>query len=934
MCIKKTKKITSLALLTTLFASCVNYSHANELILGDINGDNVVNQTDLDYANAMSKMDVYANGWERFVSKIDFDSDNRITEYDVNEIKKIINKELNVNENKMPNLETESKPVSSNDNNNDINNSNSSKVENNQKEEKANNNNSSYDRPIKVDYDIEFTDSYSDFNDYEYIKIMIGDINNNGQIESDDLDRAYSIYYKRFSNNNDKLKVRVDMDKDGYLTQNDLDILQNHIIEGQNNNEYVLEPYGKVSEEIKVLLGDLDNNKTINEDDLNRAKAMLNNDNLGAMKQFINRIDVDLDGDLTQNDIDLLKDYVDGKISSFKQKYANPDIKLSLEERNHYINESIKNKRGDVYKDVTNENRYLDIDCNNIINFDDFSKIMSIVNSDEDDKQTAEYKTYYERYEEKSDLYEDGIIDVKDFEIIKLYLENTIKNPTKKDFDAYYDSIKTDLPYLQKIKNAVLNHEDKVDLSEYQNLNYEKGTGSLYELMRYEPLLQLYLSCNAGAFYNEVDINNNRQVIFNYYNSEEETTEIVNAVNKKIDEIIENIITDDMSDIDIVYAIRDYMVENVKYDPQFAIDGAPGLSHSAYNVLIKNIGVCDGFSGAMKMILDRLGIESQIIYGHSPVSAHAWNLITIDGITYHMDMNLEINYPQEPYRYMFVSDQSMELNGAYWNKDIYGIHKNVMPRNSVRIFNKEDVFNEIEAALANGKNELTINYKSNDLDVFEIQKYFADKDLFEVNVSINGKYENYTFENGVENPCFIYISNLNSKPLNKVSSMSDLILEFERNINEGNSEFKIFYNNDDIDHINLQRLMMAEKNQNLRFVINEGTNTICEMLNDNNLSNYENNMFIKFTNVDTSVEPFFNKAYVINSKDELMDALRDGFNESNAPLIYLKNTELTRSYVYDILQNLNKRNNFYLNQADYIFGDDAKNNDMILEIIE
>ncbi|WXR62253.1 transglutaminase domain-containing protein [Peptostreptococcaceae bacterium AGR-M142] len=933
MCIKKTKKITSLALLTTLFASCINYSHANELILGDINGDNVVNQTDLDYANAMSKMDVYENGWERFVSKIDFDSDNKITEYDIDEIKKIINKKEIIKEDNKANLETEDKLVSSNENNNS-NNSNLSKEDSSTKENINNDSVSSYDRLINVDYSIEYTDSYSDFNDYEYIKIMIGDINNNGQIESNDLDRAYSIYYKRFSNDDDKLKVRIDMDKDGSLTQNDLDILQNYVIGGQNNNEYVLEPYGQLNNERRVLLGDLDNNKSIDEGDLNRAKYMLNNDNLGIMKQFINRVDVDLDGSLTQNDIDLLKNYVDGKISSFNQKYASPDIKLSLEERNHYINESIKNKRSDVYKDVTRENRHLDIDHNNIINFDDFSKIKNIVNSDEDDKQTAEYKAHYKRYEEKSDLYNDGIIDVKDFEIIKLYLEDTIKNPTKEDFDAYYESIKTNLPYLQKIKNAVFNHEDKVDLSEYQNLNYEKGTGSLYELMRYEPLLQLYLSCNNGAFYNEVDINNNRQVVFNYYNSEEDTLEIVNAVDQKIDEIIENIITDDMSDIDKVYAIRDYMVENVKYDPQFAIDGAPGLSHSAYNVLVENIGVCDGFSGAMKMILDRLGIESEILYGHSIVSAHAWNLITIDGLTYHIDMTLEINYPDEPYRYMFVSDKSMELNGSYWNKDIYGIHENVMPRNSVRLFNKEDVFDKIETALADSKDELTINYKSNDLDAFEIQKYFADKDLFEVNVSINEKYENYTFENGVENPCFIYITNLNSNPLKKVNSMSDLILEFERNINEGNTEFKIFYNNDDIDYTNLQKLIMAEKNQNLKFVINEGTNTICKMLNDNTLSNYENNMFIKFTNVDTSIEPFFNKAYVINSKDELRDALRNGFENSDTPLIYLKNSNLNRAYVYDILQNLNKRNNFYLNPADYIFGDDSKNNDMILEIIE
>lgn len=106
---------------------------------------------------------------------------------------------------------------------------------------------------------------------------------------------------------------------------------------------------------------------------------------------------------------------------------------------------------------------------------------------------------------------------------------------------------------------------------------------------------------------------------------------------KKIDSIIE---TADKSwdDYQKVKYIHDYLVRNTVYDHEAAQANEAGSSASAYGCLVNGKAVCSGYAAAFKVLADRLGIESGIIYGTAEGGSHAWNYVNIDNNYYWLDV--------------------------------------------------------------------------------------------------------------------------------------------------------------------------------------------------------------------------------------------------------------------------------------------------------
>lgn len=59
-------------------------------------------------------------------------------------------------------------------------------------------------------------------------------------------------------------------------------------------------------------------------------------------------------------------------------------------------------------------------------------------------------------------------------------------------------------------------------------------------------------------------------------------------------------------------------------------------SHTAYGALVNGIAVCQGYAMAYMYLLDRLGIENY--YCSSEDLNHAWNIVYVDGVAYHVDV--------------------------------------------------------------------------------------------------------------------------------------------------------------------------------------------------------------------------------------------------------------------------------------------------------
>lgn len=65
---------------------------------------------------------------------------------------------------------------------------------------------------------------------------------------------------------------------------------------------------------------------------------------------------------------------------------------------------------------------------------------------------------------------------------------------------------------------------------------------------------------------------------------------------------------------------------------------------TAYGALVDGRAVCEGYSRAMQLLLHRSGIECTLVSGFDQKGvAHMWNMVTIDGLNYHLDPTWDDN---------------------------------------------------------------------------------------------------------------------------------------------------------------------------------------------------------------------------------------------------------------------------------------------------
>jgi len=89
-------------------------------------------------------------------------------------------------------------------------------------------------------------------------------------------------------------------------------------------------------------------------------------------------------------------------------------------------------------------------------------------------------------------------------------------------------------------------------------------------------------------------------------------------------------------------------------------------SHSIVGPLLHHRGVCDGISKTAKVLLQECGITSHVISGTtaSPTGqheAHAWNMVSINGKWYHLDITFDNTLSQKNIRYDYFNLSTSEI---------------------------------------------------------------------------------------------------------------------------------------------------------------------------------------------------------------------------------------------------------------------------------
>ena len=113
------------------------------------------------------------------------------------------------------------------------------------------------------------------------------------------------------------------------------------------------------------------------------------------------------------------------------------------------------------------------------------------------------------------------------------------------------------------------------------------------------------------------------------------TDKEIEEINEKVDEIIENVVTDDVHQKELIKTIHDYIIENSKYDVQRADHNViKYASNTAYGVLFEGYGICSGYADTMSIFLNRYNIPNFKIASEN----HVWNAVKLDGEWYHLDL--------------------------------------------------------------------------------------------------------------------------------------------------------------------------------------------------------------------------------------------------------------------------------------------------------
>lgn len=225
--------------------------------------------------------------------------------------------------------------------------------------------------------------------------------------------------------------------------------------------------------------------------------------------------------------------------------------------------------------------------------------------------------------------------------------DKSVKSSTKLETNNYY--LNNDYSFVQITNNFSPKSDNDVKNIYYTVLNSGMNNFTFYCTKEYKNCIDYvdYISNNQkllsyindfvpiyNSFRNietEFDSLGKVNIKINHIYSEND----INTINKKIDEIIKNEITDDMDDEAKIKTIHDYIINNTKYDVNRSDNGDTTYhSDTAYGALMEGFAICGGYADSMKLFLDRLGIPNFKVSSEN----HIWNAVYVNDNWYHLDL--------------------------------------------------------------------------------------------------------------------------------------------------------------------------------------------------------------------------------------------------------------------------------------------------------
>jgi hypothetical protein len=116
------------------------------------------------------------------------------------------------------------------------------------------------------------------------------------------------------------------------------------------------------------------------------------------------------------------------------------------------------------------------------------------------------------------------------------------------------------------------------------------------------------------------------------------------------------------SDAEKELLVHDCFLENFTYDYSFS-----KRSFSPIGLLMYKTGVCSGISKLVKIVFDYLNVECMLVSGTAvsgdgkPPESHMWNIVSINGNTYHLDVTFNLTQTKSVKRYDYFNLSDAEI---------------------------------------------------------------------------------------------------------------------------------------------------------------------------------------------------------------------------------------------------------------------------------
>ena len=257
-----------------------------------------------------------------------------------------------------------------------------------------------------------------------------------------------------------------------------------------------------------------------------------------------------------------------------------------------------------------------------------------------------------------------------------------IEEPNQYALDYDFEYIKTTDDFIADNRQEILNIIYTSLNNGYDNFyfycHYEECQEDVSDITEPENIITISNYVHPYNAYRRVYVSTNSFDKVEIRIEKSYTNDNINSINQKLDQIIKEIITDDMSDKEKITVFHNYIIDNTVYDSNYLetnLNDIDNPSHKALGPLFFGKALCGGYADVMAIFLNRLNIPNYRISS----SDHIWNFVYVDNNWYHLDLTWDdpvtdsgVNMRLDTFL-LITTEQLENLNTNYhiYDKNVY-----------------------------------------------------------------------------------------------------------------------------------------------------------------------------------------------------------------------------------------------------------------------